>query len=73
MRVAIAGTFAASLEQPLRRHLATPCDIVVADEIGIVPPLAEADVLISMALTAEMAQCATAQASAGARRRARPN
>jgi len=56
MRVAIAGTFAASLEQPLRRHLATPCDIVVADEIGIVPLLAEADVLISMALTAEMAR-----------------
>ena len=30
LRIAIAGTFAASLEQPLRAHLATPCDIVMS-------------------------------------------
>jgi hypothetical protein len=27
LRVAIAGTFAASLEGPIRRHLAAPCDM----------------------------------------------
>jgi phosphoglycerate dehydrogenase-like enzyme len=59
LRVAIAGTFAASLEQPLRRHLAIPCEIVVADEAGIVPLLGDADVLVSMALTAEMGRRGT--------------
>jgi phosphoglycerate dehydrogenase-like enzyme len=52
--IAVVGTFAASLEQPLRRHLAIPCDIVVADEAGIVSLLGDVDVLVSMALTAEM-------------------
>ena len=59
LRVAVAGTFAASLEQPIRRHLATPCDIVVSDENGIVPLLADADVLVTMALTSEMGRNAT--------------
>jgi phosphoglycerate dehydrogenase-like enzyme len=59
LRVAVAGTFAASLEQPLRRHLATRCDIVVSDEKGIVPLLADADILVTMALTAEMGRSAT--------------
>jgi phosphoglycerate dehydrogenase-like enzyme len=59
LRIAIAGTFAASLEQPLRRHLDVPCEIVVADETEIVPLLGGADVLISMALTAEMGRHAT--------------
>jgi len=59
LRIAIAGAFAASLEQPLRRHLDVPCEIVVADETEIVPLLGGADVLISMALTAEMGRKAT--------------
>ena len=59
LRVAVAGTFAASLEQPLRRNLATPCEIVVSDEKGIVPLLADADVLVTMALTGEMGRNAT--------------
>src|ERR1700686_3244929 len=59
LRVAIAGAFAASLEQPLRRHLATSCDIVVSDEAGIVPHLSEADILVTMRLTAEMRRAAT--------------
>jgi phosphoglycerate dehydrogenase-like enzyme len=59
LRVAVAGTFAASLEQPIRRHLATACDIVVSDENGIVPLLADADVLVTMALTREMGRHAT--------------
>ena len=59
LRVAFAGTFPASLEQPVRRYLTTPCDIVVADETGILPLLREIDVLVTMALTAEMGRAAT--------------
>jgi phosphoglycerate dehydrogenase-like enzyme len=54
LHVAMAGAFAASLEQPLRRHLAIPCEIVVADEVGILPLLGDVDVLVPMALTNEM-------------------
>jgi phosphoglycerate dehydrogenase-like enzyme len=54
LHVAMAGAFAASLEQPLRRHLAIPCEIIVADEVGILPLLGDVDVLVSMALTNEM-------------------
>jgi phosphoglycerate dehydrogenase-like enzyme len=59
LRVAFAGTFPASLEQPVRRYLTTPCDIVVADEPGILPLLRDIDVLVTMALTAEMGRAAT--------------
>src|SRR5437899_6789709 len=59
LRVALAGTFAASLEQPLRHHLAAPCDIVVSDEAGIVPLLADAEILVTMALTRDMGRNAT--------------
>src|SRR4051812_10021242 len=58
LRVAIAGTFAASLEQPLRSYLARPCDIVVSDEVGIVPYLSDADILVTMRLTTEMGRTA---------------
>jgi phosphoglycerate dehydrogenase-like enzyme len=59
LRVAFAGTFPASLEQPVRRYLTTPCDIVVAGEIGILPLLRDIDVLVTMNLTAEMGRAAT--------------
>ena len=59
LRIAIAGAFAASLAQPLRRHLDIPCEIVVADESEIVSLLGGVDILISMALTAEMGRNAT--------------
>jgi hypothetical protein len=39
LELAIAGTFAASLEQPIRHHLNVPCNIVVSDEEGIIPLL----------------------------------
>jgi phosphoglycerate dehydrogenase-like enzyme len=54
LNVAIVGTFAASLEDAIRRNLVTPCDIVVSDEAAIVSHLAEVDVLVTMALTREM-------------------
>jgi phosphoglycerate dehydrogenase-like enzyme len=59
LRVAFAGIFPASLEEPVRRHLAIPCDIIVADEVGIISQLAEIDVLVTMELTAEMGRTST--------------
>ena len=59
LRVAFAGTFPASLEQPVRRHLTTPCEIIVAGESDILPRLQHIDVLVTMALTAEMGHAAT--------------
>jgi phosphoglycerate dehydrogenase-like enzyme len=54
LRVAFAGTFSASLAEPVRAHLGTPCDVVVADEVGIVSRLSDVDVLVTMAFTREM-------------------
>lgn len=59
LQVAFSGTFPASLEQPVRRYLTTPCEIIVADESDILPRLQHIDVLVTMALTAEMGQAAT--------------
>src|SRR5262245_17702025 len=53
--IAFAGAFAARLEEPVRARLDLPCEIVVDDERGIVSRLAEVDVLVTMAFTAEMA------------------
>ncbi|HEY1430181.1 MAG TPA: 2-hydroxyacid dehydrogenase [Stellaceae bacterium] len=59
LRVAFAGTFPASLEQPVRQHLVTPCEIIVTSEAGISTRIPDIDVLVTMALTAEMARVAT--------------
>jgi len=59
LQVAFNGTFPASLEQPVRRHLSTPCEIVVANETDILSRLRHIDVLVTMALTAEMGRAAT--------------
>ena len=59
LHVAFVGTFTASLEQPVRRHLTVPCEIVVASEADILPRLPEIDVLVTMGLTAEMGRAAT--------------
>jgi phosphoglycerate dehydrogenase-like enzyme len=59
LRVAFAGTFAASLEEPVRRNLTIPCDIITSDETGIISRLADIDVLVTMALTTEMGCAAT--------------
>jgi len=59
LRVAFAGTFPARLEEPVRRHLTATCEIVVADEAGIIAQLADVDVLVTMALTAEMGRAVT--------------
>ena len=55
MIAAFAGSFAARLVEPVRRRLTMPCDIVSSDEAGILDRLGDADVLVSMAFTSEMA------------------
>ena len=54
VRVAFAGTFAASMEARMRGRLSVPCEVIVADERAIVPKLADVDVLVTLAFTAEM-------------------
>ena len=59
LRVAFAGTFSGRLAEPVRRHLTTTCEIVVSDEAGIIAQLIDVDVLVTMALTAEMGRAST--------------
>jgi len=58
LHVAFAGTFSATLEPSVRARLQTPCDVILGDEIGIVPRLSEVDVLVTLAFTGEMAAAA---------------
>src|SRR5207247_6287061 len=58
LQVAFAGTFSATLEPPVRARLATPCDVIVGDEIGIVSRLSEVDVLVTLGFTREMGAAA---------------
>src|SRR5207247_10723042 len=58
LAVAFAGTFAASLEAPVRAHLGLPCEVVVADEAGIVGKLGDVDVLVTLAFTRQMGAAA---------------
>lgn len=58
MKVAFAGTFAASLMEPVHARLASPCALFAADEAGTIPQLADADVLVSMAFDARVAAAA---------------
>lgn len=58
LTVAFAGTFAASLEAPVRARLGIPCEVVVGDEAGVVARLGEVDVLVTMAFTPAMGAAA---------------
>src|SRR6058998_2369810 len=58
LAVAFAGTFAASLEASVRAHLGLLCEVVVADEAGIVGKLGDVDVLVTMAFTRAMGAAA---------------
>src|SRR2546428_2705968 len=58
LAVAFAGPCAASLEAPVRAHLGIPCEVVVADEAGIVGKLADVDVLVTMGFTRAMGAAA---------------
>src|SRR6266446_9700042 len=58
LKIAFAGTFAATLEPAVRSHLAVPGDVIVGDEAGIVGTLGDVDALITLAFTREMAAAA---------------
>src|SRR4051812_33971566 len=58
LRVGFAGIFPASLEQPVRQYLTTPCEIVVASEADIELRVPQLDVLVTMGLSAEMGRAA---------------
>ena len=59
LQVAFAGTFPASLEQPVRRRLTTRCETIMATDADILPRLSRVDVLVTMGFTAEMGRAAT--------------
>ena len=55
MKVAFAGSFAARIAAPVRAQLSLPCEFVVDDdETAIGARLHDADVLVSMAFSAQM-------------------
>jgi len=56
MKIAFAGSFAARLAEPVRARLSIPCEVIIDDEAGIVPRLADVDVLVSMGFTKQMAE-----------------
>jgi phosphoglycerate dehydrogenase-like enzyme len=58
LRIAFAGAFPASLEEPVRQYLTTPCECVVASETDILEVLPQIDVLVTMGLTPEMTRAA---------------
>jgi phosphoglycerate dehydrogenase-like enzyme len=58
LRIVFAGPFAGRLAEPVRRHLAVPHEIVATDEAGVIPHLADADMLVSLAFTPAMAAAA---------------
>lgn len=55
MKAAFAGSIAMRQVEPVRKRLTIPCEIVSGDEDAILRQLGDADVLVSMALTKEMA------------------
>jgi phosphoglycerate dehydrogenase-like enzyme len=58
IKVAFAGSFATQIAEPVRARLSLPCDVIIGDEIAIIPQLADVDVLVSMGFTARMAEAA---------------
>ena len=55
MKAAFAGSFVVRLVKPVRKRLTIPCEIVSGDETGILHQFDDADVLVSMAFTKELA------------------
>jgi phosphoglycerate dehydrogenase-like enzyme len=55
VKAAFAGSFAVRLIEPVRKRLTIPCEIASGDEAGILGQLGDADVLVSMAFTKELA------------------
>jgi phosphoglycerate dehydrogenase-like enzyme len=49
-KVAFVGTFAARLEDAVRKNLTVPCEIIVIDQVGGAPGLGDVDVLVTLAV-----------------------
>ena len=58
IKVAFAGSFATQIAEPVRARLSLPCDVIIGDEVAIIPQLADVDVLVSMGFSAHMAEAA---------------
>ncbi len=58
MKAAFAGDFSRQFVRPVRQHLSVACEIVEADETAILPELGDTDVLVSISVTAAMAEAA---------------
>jgi len=56
MKIAFAGSFAIRLAEPVRARLSIPCEVIADNEAGILPKLADVDVLVSMGFTKQMAE-----------------
>ncbi|HET9353065.1 MAG TPA: hypothetical protein VFO32_03630, partial [Sphingomicrobium sp.] len=56
MKIAFAGFFAIRLADLVRTHLSIPCEVVENDETAILPQLADADVIVSMGFSRQMAE-----------------
>src|SRR5690349_18638035 len=57
-KIAFAGAFATRLADSVRAALQGKHPIVTGDEQGILPQLADADVLVTLGFTADMARAA---------------
>jgi phosphoglycerate dehydrogenase-like enzyme len=58
MKVGFAGPFSVRLADRVRRHLDIECEMILADEAGVVGRLPEVDVLVTLAFTREMGAAA---------------
>src|SRR5262245_8709958 len=58
LKVAFAGAFAARLLEPVRSQVTVPCELLADNEPAILPRLAAADVLVTMAFSRQMADAA---------------
>ena len=55
IKVAFAGAFATRLVEDVRSQVTVPCEVVADDEARILAKLADADVLVTMAFSRQMA------------------
>jgi phosphoglycerate dehydrogenase-like enzyme len=60
IKVAFAGAFASRLLEPVRKKLEVECELISGDEAGIIPQLADTNVLVTLAFSRQMAEAAPA-------------
>src|SRR5690242_4303634 len=60
IKVAFAGAFASRLLEPVRKKLEVECELISGDDVGIIPQLADTNVLVTLAFSRQMAEAAPA-------------